>query len=227
MNYRLIADERCRKLFTAWTVQPAVLVTALSAADLLSRTTSLDWLDRKPNALDAKTAGLASPKLADAVVLKPAGPAGDASIWVPAGFPDYRKAFLAFMGEIYGGSPDTTDLSGYDIDHLLNKKRATSADVLVRIEAIPSGVNQAWGRLFEKNASNPNFYANQNRAVRSMSWMIAAKISGQMPPSGPRDAAGITRVARFFAGFRALELTAAEIESALKDMLAFAYSLNV
>ncbi len=146
------------------------------------------------------------------------------SLWVRAAYSSYRQAYLAFIEAVYNYTPLASEFSTYDADHLLNRARARVQDGFIRLEAVESTVNQAWGRLFEKNASNRNFYANRERIRRTMSWMIAAKLAGQMPPSGPADAAGIQRLGGFFAQRPNIGMTPAAITTGLQDMLQFAYS---
>ncbi len=133
-----------------------------------------------------------------ACVRRPGPPDTNASAWVAAGYRDYRKAYLAFIKEVYGIAATSADLSGFDVDHLLNRARSPQGTCFIRIEAIPGPVNQEWGRLYEKAASAPHFYANQERERRTMSWMVASKLAGLRPPSGPDDRDGIDRLVRYW-----------------------------
>ncbi|WGD52724.1 hypothetical protein QA641_01865 [Bradyrhizobium sp. CB1650] len=141
------------------------------------------------------------------------------SAWVAADYSSYRAAYLAFIRDAYGINATAADLVGWDVDHLLNRARSPLGSTFIRIEAIPAVANQEWGRLFEKAASNPQFFANQARQRRTMSWMICAKLAGQVPPRGPQDAAGITRLVSYFRG---LGLPEAESQQGLSEMLSFA-----
>ena len=84
-------------------------------------------------------------------------------------------------------------------------------------------MNQAWGGLFERAASNPDFSANQKRFRRTMSWIIAAKLMDQPPPRDPNDQAGIARLAQFFVRNG---LGADNPQRGISEMLQFAYSLR-
>lgn len=151
---------------------------------------------------------------------RPGDPDANASLWVRAGYDSYRGAYLAFVREVYGLTATLSDLAGYDVDHLLNRARSPLDSTFIRLEAVPTAVNQRWGALFERFASDPNFFANQRRERRTMSWMIASKLAGQMPPNGPDDTAGIQRLVAFWVsrGF-----SAQEAENGLRSMLNFAY----
>jgi hypothetical protein len=142
------------------------------------------------------------------------------STWVAADYRDYRAAYLAFIRAAYEIDARAADLAGWDVDHLLNRARSPLGSSFIRIEAIPAVANQEWGRLFEKAASSPQFFANRARQRRTMSWMICAKLASQAPPRGPNDAAGIARLVSYF---RALGLSEAESRQGLSEMLSFAY----
>lgn len=142
------------------------------------------------------------------------------SVWVASDYSGYQKAYLAFIRTAYGIKCGPADLIGYDIDHLLNRSRSPLGSSFIRIEAVSSVVNRAWGSLFEKAASNQAFHANQVRERRTMSWMICAKLAGQMPPAGPGDTAGTNRLVAFF---RTLGLNDNEARDGISSMLDSAY----
>ena len=152
-------------------------------------------------------------------------PPGDAvphrrSLWVRArGYDGYRAAFRQFLKAVYGLDLPGTAIPGYDVDHLLNRARSPQGSTFVRVEAVRSEVNQAWGRLYEKAASKPEFHANRVRERRTRRWTVAAKVAGLMPPREADDAEGLRRVA---AGLAAYGLSAAEAVEGLRSMLAFA-----
>jgi hypothetical protein len=56
-----------------------------------------------------------------------------------------------------------------------------------------------------------------------MSWVICAKLAGQMPPAGPDDTAGIDRLVHYFVS---IGMTADEARNGLASMLDFAYGLR-
>ncbi len=131
-------------------------------------------------------------------VERPGDPDVSASVWVSSVYGDYRGAYLAFVRRFYGGSATKADLVGYDVDHLLNRARSPKDTTFIRLEAIPSIINQRWGALYERAASSPHFYANRVRENRTLSWMVASKLAGQMPPDGPDDQSGINRLVQFW-----------------------------
>ena len=133
-----------------------------------------------------------------AVVRDAANPDTNSSLWVAAKYADYKAAYLSFIDNLYGLKAMGAELAGYDVDHLLNRARSPEDSTFIRVEAVPSDANQAWGRLFEKAASDPRFFANTRRERRTMSWIICAKLAGQMPPYGPGDSSGIGRLVDFF-----------------------------
>ncbi|WP_342359229.1 hypothetical protein [Terrarubrum flagellatum] len=158
-----------------------------------------------------------------AMVQRGANIDSDWSVWVAAGYSGYRSAYVAFARSAYGVNATIADLAGYDVDHMLNRARSPQDSTFIRIEAIPAAANQEWGRLFEKAASNPQFYANQKRERRTMSWVICAKLAGEAPPTGPNDAAGINRLVNFFT---TIGLSANEARDGLNSMLSFAYKFR-
>lgn len=70
-----------------------------------------------------------------------ANPDLNSSVWVAAVYDDYRGAYLRFLNEAYGLSATTSDLSGFDVDHLLNRARSPRDGTFIRIEATPSFAN--------------------------------------------------------------------------------------
>ena len=158
-----------------------------------------------------------------AFVEDPANPDLNSSVWVAADYGDYRGAYLRFLSEAYGIAAKAADLAGFDVDHLLNRARSPQDSTFIRIEATPSLANQEWGRLFEKAASDPRFYANSKRERRNMSWVVCAKLAGQLPPNGPDDRAGVERLAMFFAS---IGIDRTEARDGLTSMLAFAYKFR-
>jgi hypothetical protein len=151
---------------------------------------------------------------------RPGNPDTNASLWVASVYGSYKSAYVSFVRTVYGIAATTADLAGYDVDHLLNRARSPQDSTFIRVEAVPSDVNQRWGALFERAASHPSFYANQHRERRNMSWMVATKLAGQMPPLGPDDRAGIDRIVQFWVGEG---YPLAEARSGIESMLNFAY----
>jgi len=211
---RQLLKQRCDELLRRWVRDPLIPVQA-EAPEVLGRLADID-LD---SASDTAVVGRRS--LRNAVQVSPIGVGGThaASLWVKASYDGYRHAFKAFLVEDYGLVDTAIDLSGFDVDHLLNRKRSPGGSTYLRLEAVPSTINQAWGSVFEKPASNPEFYANQARTRRTLSWPIAAKLAWIAPPNADEGAAGIARVATGLAGY-GLDRDAAI--KGLTDMFEFA-----
>jgi hypothetical protein len=211
--------ERRREALIAQWIRDPLIVVQVEAPGALPVTAYLD-----DNGKTAEIGGVGQRSQTDTVIVsRPGDPDRNASVWVRATYRGYRTAYVGFLNQVYGTQATTADLAGYDIDHLLNRARSPQGAGFIRIEAIRADVNQAWGRLFEKAASDPRFYANQHRLRRTMSWVICAKLANQYPPDGPNDNNGIARLAAFFAG---LGMDAAEARDGLTEMLKFAYSLR-
>ncbi len=217
-NIPQIAQQRSNVLLRRWNANPMIQVQ-VEAPSALGQIANID-LDQTGN-----VAQLGARSTDNVVcVLPPHGTAGthEASLWVRATYTGYRAAFGAFLEQQYGISNAAQQLQSYDIDHLLNRKRSPGGNTFIRLEAIPSAVNQAWGALFEKAASKPAFYANQNRERRTMSWPIAAKLAGLMPPSSPDDIPGIEGIAN---GLAIHGLNEEECVQGMTQMLEFAYGV--
>lgn len=218
MSLHAIIARRQRALVNAWVHSPLVQVQVESTIVL----PGLVFLDDGGHDATSGRLGRRSAQNV-ALVSRPGDPDSLASCWVAARYSDYRSAYLMFVDKAYGVKATTADLAGFDIDHLLNRARSPQDSTFIRIEAIPATANQEWGRLFEKAASDPRFYANQKRERRTMSWMICAKLAGQSPPSGPNDQAGINRLVQYFVS---IGLDAAEARDGLNSMLSFAYKFR-
>lgn len=131
-------------------------------------------------------------------VCRAGNPDRNASLWVAASYSDYRAAYAAFVRQVYKIPATKQDLIGYDADHLLNKASSPKDTTFIRLEAVNSVVNQAWGMLYEAAASKPHLHATQYRERRGMRWPVASKLAGQMPPAGPDDKQGIARLVSFW-----------------------------
>jgi hypothetical protein len=218
MSLSAIIARRRDALVRAWVANPLLQVQA----EGLGMLPGLVFLDDSGMGAGVGAVGRRSQSNVG-MVSRPGNPDENASCWVTASYGGYQGAYIAFVKAAYGVSATTADLVGYNVDHLLNRARAPLGTTLVRVEAIDAAANQAWGRLFEKAASNPQFHANQARERRTMSWTICAKLAGQMPPSGPNDAGGIQRLAAYF---QSVGLSRQEAVDGLTSMLRFAYSLR-
>ncbi len=215
MSATAIMQERRRALIRAWTRDPLILVQAEAPGAL----PGLVFLDDFGASANVARAGRILAGNA-AVVRRPGAAHDNASLWVAAGYEGYRAAYLRFLAEVYDERASAAELDGWDIDHLLNRARAPNEACFVRVEAIPANANRQWGSLFEKAASDPRFYANRERARRTMSWMICAKLAGKPPPRGPEDAAQMEHLATFFAS---IGLPAEEARRGVGQMLDFVY----
>ncbi|MFC6656611.1 hypothetical protein ACFQEX_14580 [Roseibium salinum] len=214
MTLNALIKRRQRALFEAWVRNPLVQVQ-VEHPEYLGRLVFLGDFD---DTVETAQAGRRSLKNV-AIVNKPGNPDVNTSVWVRAGYSSYQKAWLGFVEQVYGIKATANDLAGYNIDHLLNKARSPDKAGFIRIEAINDAVNQDWGRLFERAASNPDFSANQKRFRRTMSWIIAAKLMEQSPPRGPGDHDGIARLVQFNRN----GLAADNPQRGLTEMLEFAY----
>lgn len=151
-----------------------------------------------------------------AMVPGPAGSPHAASLWVRGGYGGYRPAYAAFLKANYGLTVTPEALAAYDVDHLLNRARSGNDDVLLRIEALPLSINRQWGSFLERLASSQHIAGNR-RTSRLMSYLIAAKVAGLIPPATLDDQVGIARLA---GGLSALGLNAVEVRAGLDNMLA-------
>ena len=214
-----IIANRSHAIVSAFVTSPTILVQveSASALRLLGQIQEIGIDGADPQALGRRNAGKVI------YVANPQRPDLNASVWVAAGYGDYRAAYLAFLNKAYDLRATKADLGGFDADHLLNRARSPSDDTLIRLEGVDPEINQEWGALFEKAASDGRFYANTLRKRRTMSYMICAKLAGQSPPKGPQDQAGILRLALFF---ERIGIPRGEAQQGLKSMLDFAYKFR-
>jgi hypothetical protein len=215
----LIIERRRNALIAQWKQDPLIVVQVESPAVL----PVLTFLDDRGQGAGVGAVGRRSQT--NTVIVSRVGgdPDRNASVWVKASYTGYRTAYIGFLNHVYGTQATTADLAGYDVDHLLNRARSPGGAGYIRIEAVNSAVNQGWGRLFEKAASNPAFFANQQRLRRTLSWTICAKLANRLPPNGPNDVGGITQLAAYF---QTLGMDANEAREGLTSMLNFAYGVR-
>ncbi len=218
MSVQNIIRRRRDALVSAWVRDPLIQVQVESAFAL----PRLAFVQSVSPAAAHGALGRRNPTKV-ALVEDFTNPDLNASVWVAADYGDYKGAYLSFLRRIYRLEAKPLDLNGFDVDHLLNRARSPRDATFIRIEAVPSAVNQEWGRLFERAASNPSFYANANRERRTMSYIICAKLAGQSPPLGPADAAGVARLATYFAS---VGVNRDEALNGLNSMLEFAYKFR-
>ena len=211
----LIVERRRNALVDQWKQDPLIVVQ-VEAPQVLPVMT---FLDDHGHGAGVGAVGRRS-QTNTVIVSRPGDPDRNASVWVKASYTGYRTAYIGFLNHVYGTQAASANLAGYDIDHLLNRARSPGGAGYIRIEAVNSPVNQAWGRLFEKSASDPAFFANQHRLRRTLSWTICAKLANQFPPNGPSDVGGIDQLVTYF---QTLGMDAAEAREGLMSMLGFAY----
>ncbi len=211
-----IVTARQQALLARWVQNPLVQVQVENPS-VLGLLANLDVN------VEGDVAGLGRRSEDKVVIVKGSGNPHDTSLWVAAGYKKYRAAYKAFIKEVYGVGVTDSEMASFDVDHLLNRARSPQTGTFIRIEAVASNVNQAWGANFERAASDPSFFANQARDRRTMSWVIAAKLSGQLPPAGPDDAAGIQQLASFF---QSIGLGQEEAVTGVQNMLNFAYGVR-
>lgn len=153
----------------------------------------------------------------DSVVIrqKPGQSGAEATLWVAADYGGYRSAYLAFIRKAYDDNTvRKSELVGYDVDHLLNRARSAAGSAYLRIEAIPSSINQRWGSVFERAASS-DLIAKNRSGRRLMSYLVAAKVAGLSPPDGPDDLGRINAIAGYFQG---MGLDRAEVVDGIRNM---------
>ena len=211
----LIIERRRSALIAEWKQNPLIVVQVESPLAL----PVLTFLDDRGHAAGVGAVGRRS-QTNTVIVSRPGDPDRNASVWVKASYSGYRAAYIGFLNHVYGTQAMSASLAGYDIDHLLNRARSPGGAGYIRIEAVNSPVNQAWGRLFEKAASNPAFFANQHRLRRTLSWTICAKLANRFPPNGPSDVGGIHQLDSYV---QTLGMDASEAREGLMSMLNFAY----
>jgi hypothetical protein len=211
----LIVERRRSALVDQWKQDPLIVVQVETPQVL----PVLTFLDDHGHAAGVGPVGRRS-QTNTVIVSRPGDPDRNASVWVKASYTGYRTAYIGFLNHVYGTQATSANLAGYDVDHLLNRARSPGGAGYIRIEAVNSPVNQAWGRLFEKAASNPAFFANQHRLRRTLSWTICAKLANRFPPNGPSDVGGIHQLVGYF---QILGMDASEAREGLISMLSFAY----
>lgn len=124
----------------------------------------------------------------------------DISLWVRAEYGNYAQAYRRFVQRFYEVTAIQDQMVRYNVDHLLNRKRSNLSGLWLRVEAASATVNQAWGRTFERNASDPQLFANQTRTRRTACFGIAAKMAGLTPPASDTDEVQIQAVIHYFRG---------------------------
>lgn len=198
--------RRNRAIISQWVQNPNMIVSAVDVTEL-PLLVSLYNHNSKP-----KIMALGNIDLNNAFMLKSEGnPDYNASIWVRCGkkgchYTEYRAAYRKFLEQAYNIKIEKKDPEGREVDHLLNLGRAETEGVFVRVEAVKTRVNRAWGGGFERVSSSDHFSVSNSRSKRIISWSIAAKLGDQMPPRNKYDKDGLERLKIFFKGMGISEL---------------------
>ena len=188
MSLTTIMNRRRQALLNSWKQDPLILVLVESMNQLRGVVTMLS-LDE-----DAPTVGQVGSRSENnvAILNAPGNPDINASVWVKSSYRGYRKAYLAFIKQVYGVDATSSQMHGFDADHMLNKARSPSGG-FIRLEAVPSSANQAWGRTFEKAAG-----FDDQRGRRTMDFTIAAKLAGLNAPTNKNDVRQIDAIVQYF-----------------------------
>ena len=187
-----VCDERREAFLTRWRDNPAV-VTYIPES-------KLDKIffgsDSEPPYF-GEVSKLGNVKISDAVMVTfPGDPAFYTSLWVRGDFKGYISAFREFLELVHQvprGEPTLGSL-GYDLDHLRNKA-STPPGTFIRLEAIPSDPQRAWGRKYERALSSPKF--KDKRQWGTASWMTAVKVAGLHPPADWDDTKWLQELEEF------------------------------
>ncbi len=141
-----IANRRREILISMWVKDPFSVQTQVDTHDMALRVAH-----NISDEAEALTDTVGSHRPRSVFVLK-AGSDPDRtwSVWVRAGFSNYKAAYLAFINEAYGVAMTGDDIPGYQVDHLSNKAYAPTGNEYIRVEAIPEAANHSWGRQFRK-----------------------------------------------------------------------------
>ena len=212
MSLSAIVRRRCEALLQHHCdVSRVPLLVSVPTAQSLGTLSFLDEFDE-----DEEVSQLGRRARGSVVVRQgPGNPDTEASLWVASSYGGYRAAYRAFLKQVYGLTVPKAALGPYDVDHLLNRARSAGGSAFLRVEAIPSGDNQAWGRVYEKAASQPGLPKN-DQGFRYLSHTIAAKIAGLRPPSGPDDRQAVVAIE---AEFRRRGMPQWALDQALDNIL--------
>jgi len=189
MSLPAIMNRRRQALLAQWKSDPLVLVLVENMTALRGVVTllSLDGDTPSVEPVGSRTESNV------AILRGPGNPDTNTSVWVKANYRGYRKAYLAFINQVYGISATSSDMNGFDADHMLNKARSPSGEQFIRLEAVPSSANQSWGRTFEKAAG-----FDDSRGRRTMDFTIAAKLAGLNAPTNANDSHQINLIVQYF-----------------------------
>lgn len=192
MSLSNIMNNRRKALVARWIADPLILVIVEDMHQLRGTVDLLHMSEDGLSGATVKRVGRRSESNV-AILKRPGNPDETTSVWVKASYRSYRSAYLAFVKEVYGIDAKKTDFAGFDADHLLNRARSSAGNEFIRLEAVPSDVNQGWGRTFEKSAG-----FDSRRSRRTMDFTICAKVAGLAPPRNASDTRRIDEIVRFF-----------------------------
>lgn len=186
-----VCETRREKFLERWRDDPAI--------PIFTPESELDKIyfgpDHSPCHFGKKSE-LANVKTSDAVIITvPGNCAFYTSLWVRNDFKGYVSAFRKFLEIVHQIPSEEPTLGslGYDIDHLRNKA-STPPGTFIRIEAIPSAPQRAWGRNYERALSSPEF---DKKAKGITNWMTVAKIAGFHPPADWDDTKWVQKLEEF------------------------------
>ena len=207
-----IADRRRRALIQKWVNDPLWTLVQVENAEMLH-----GKIHDLSGYTEASTGRLAPHRARSVIMIEGSRDRDQTwSVWVRAGFTNYRCAYRAFVQHAYGIANVDNAWVGYQIDHLSNKAHAPTGDEFIRIEAIPEFANQRWGVNFESRRTQNTY----GRPSHRLSYMSCAKLAGLPPPTGPQDTAGINLLVDFF---KSLGLDPQTAQDGVANMLLHAY----
>lgn len=173
-----VCEERREAFLARWRENPAV-VTYIPESNI----DEIFFGSDSGRPYYGKVSPLGKVKTSDAVMVTfPGEPSFYTSLWVRNDFEGYisvYREFLELVHQVPKGGPTLGSL-GYDLDHLRNKA-STPPGTFIRLEAIPSGPQRAWGRKYERALSSPKF--EDKRQWGTASWMTVVKVAGLHPPA--------------------------------------------
>ncbi len=207
-----IVDRRRRAMIEQWVHKPDwVLVQVESPETLQGKVRNI------ATEAEARIGRVGSHRQRSVIMLE-GGPDRDRtwSVWVRAGFSNYKAAYLAFISHAYGITLTGDDLPGHQVDHLSNKAYALTGQEFIRVEAIPKEANHLWGVNFESRRTENT----DARSSHGLSYMSCAKLAGKLPPTGPNDTAGIDALVAYFTS---IGLNPQEARKSIANMLQHAY----
>jgi len=118
----LIVEWRRNALVDQWKQDPLIVVQ-VEAPQVLP---VLTFLDDRGHGAGVGAVGRRS-QTNTVIVSRPGDPDRNASVWVKASYTGYRTAYIGFLNHVYGTQATSTNLAGYDVDHLSTAPAARAA----------------------------------------------------------------------------------------------------